>query len=291
MSGERTIGVWLLIRRIEPVEVPVGVENFVDETALLELATEAVAASAAEVMELFTDPAGLLVSAKESPADVVTEADVIGERIVTEVILGARPDDSFIGEEGTRIAGSSSVTWVLDPVDSTANFARGIPIWSISLAAVVDGDIRIAVVAYPPAGEVYSANSSTGILLNGSPIGPRPMRSLEASMFGIGWGPNAAPGRHGVVADGLIPRVGKVRSPGSPALGLSWAAIGRFDAVYYEMDFNEWDIRAGAFLCEQGGLRVGEFQPTDPHVSPRLLAAPDHLWDYFAAVVFDQGSL
>lgn len=257
----------------------------IDDDEILSLGTHAVAAATTTVLAMFERPDSLDVRVKSTAADLVSRADMEGERIVREVILGSRPDDSFVGEEGTKVEGSSPLTWVLDPVDSTANFVRGIPIWSISLAAMTGGVVVAGIVAFPPGSETYSAHRSTPVMLNGRPVDSPPPRPLSASMLAIGWGPKSVGRRHGLVADRLIPLFGKVRSPGSPALGLSWTAIGRFDAAFYEMDFSDWDVRAGAFLCQRAGLRVEEHPPAVPGASRRLLAAPHEHWSRLSQIL------
>lgn len=229
----------------------------------------------------------LRITTKGSPADVVTDADLASERVVREVLLTERPSDGMLGEEGTSVEGTSGISWVLDPIDSTANFARGVPIWSISLAAIGANDVLAGIVAFPPGNEVISGTSRSGVLLNGSrvPLGPPPQ--LSGSMVAIGWGPRSSGRRQGRVAESLIHRVGKVRSPGSPALGLAWTALGRFDAAYYEMDFNDWDVAAGVFLCECAGLTVQRRDADADDSSHRLLASRAELADSLASFVFE----
>ncbi|MBS1838758.1 MAG: hypothetical protein JST64_13780, partial [Actinobacteria bacterium] len=127
----------------------------------------------------------------------------------------------------------------------------------------------------------------SGVLLNGSRayLGPAP--SLSAAMVAVGWGPRSSGRRQGHVAESLIHRVGKVRSPGSPALGLAWTALGRFDAAYYEMDFNDWDVAAGTFLCECAGLTVRREPADAADSSHRLLAARPELAGTLAGFVFE----
>jgi fructose-1,6-bisphosphatase/inositol monophosphatase family enzyme len=242
--------------------------------------------AAAEVLRERFGASDLRVTTKGSLADVVTDADLASERVVREVLLAERPSDGMLAEEGTSIEGTSGVSWVLDPIDSTANFARGIPIWSISLAAMDERGVFAGVVAFPPGNEVISGTSASGVLLNGSRVPPGPPPPLPGSMVAIGWGPRSSGRRQGRVAESLIHRVGKVRSPGSPALGLAWTALGRFDAAYYEMDFNDWDVAAGAFLCECAGLTVRREEADAEDSSHRLLAARSELVESLAPLVF-----
>jgi myo-inositol-1(or 4)-monophosphatase len=229
----------------------------------------------------------LRVDTKASTADVVTDADLASEEVVRRIVFRERPNDGFIGEEEAATSGTSRVTWLLDPIDSTANYARGIPIWSISLAVRDDVGVMAGIVAYPPGTEVVSGTRATGVMLDGRPVSRRQPVALEAAMVAIGWGSRSSGRRQEVVAGSLIPRVGKVRSPGSPALGLSWTALGRFDAAYYEMEFGEWDVSAGAFLCECAGLVVRREGPDGADASPRILAAPRDLVDDLSRFVFE----
>ncbi len=180
---------------------------------------------AADVLRDRFGASDLRISTKGSPADVVTDADLASERVRCATVPPSnRPADGMLAEEGTSIEGTSGVSWVLDPIDSTANFARGIPIWSISLAAMDARGVLAGVVAFPPGGEVISATADSGVLLNGSRTSLGPPPSLSAAMVAVGWGPRSSGRRQGHVAGSLIHRVGKVRSPGSPALGLAWTA-------------------------------------------------------------------
>lgn len=243
--------------------------------------------AAADLLRSRFGASDLTVSTKGSPADVVTDADLASERIVREIVLAERPADGMLAEEGTSIEGTSGVSWVLDPIDSTANFARGIPIWSVSLAAMGASSVLAGVVAFPPGGEVVSGTAVSGVLLNEVAVSIGPPPALSGSMVAVGWGPRSSGRRQGRVAASLIHRVGKVRSPGSPALGLAWTALGRFDAAYYEMDFNEWDVAAGAFLCECAGLTVLREPADASDSSHRLLAARPELIDAIAELVFE----
>lgn len=254
--------------------------------ALRVLGVRAVGAATLVLRDRF-GASDLRITTKGSPADVVTDADLASEQTVREAILADRPGDGMLAEEGTAIDGTSGVSWVLDPIDSTANFARGIPIWSISLAAMNAGEVVAGVVAFPPGGEVISGTAMSGVLLNGSRVLQGAPPRLSASMVAVGWGPRSAGRRQARVAGSVIHRVGKVRSPGSPALGLAWTALGRFDAAYYEMDFNDWDVAAGAFLCECAGLVVRR-EPADAcDSSPRLLVTRPELIESLAPLVFE----
>ncbi len=117
-----------------------------DLDGLLAVAQQAVERAAAVLLGLFRSP-DLVIVSKCAATDIVTDADVAAESACREAVLGARPTDGFLGEEEGESHGRSSVRWILDPLDSTASFLRGIPNWSIGLAAVDAKGSAVAVVA------------------------------------------------------------------------------------------------------------------------------------------------
>ena len=115
--------------------------------------------------------AGAEVAAtKSSPTDVVTAVDIASEELIRARLLGARPDDGFLGEEGDDIASSSGVVWIADPIDGTVNFLYGIPQFAVSIAAEVDGEVVAGVVHNPTSGETFTAARGDGACLDGEPI-------------------------------------------------------------------------------------------------------------------------
>ncbi len=248
---------------------------------LLDLAIEAVKAGEGVVARLFRSEE-LNVRVKTTGADLVTNADVAAENAIRNVILAARPEDAVVGEELGEFGGAGDVKWFLDPIDSTANFARGIPIWSISLAAVSNDGPLAAIVSHPVADERFTCSRDT--LPESDFSGGA--RSLESAMVVVGWGNSSDGERESSVARELSSSVGKIRSPGSPALGLAWTAAGRFDAAFYEMGFGEWDIAAGRFLCERAGLMSRLDPPSDDAEFPRLLVAREAIFANLEQMLF-----
>src|SRR3712207_8159358 len=91
---------------------------------------------------------------------MVTEVDRACEELVTGRLLGARPDDGLLGEEGGERTGTSGVRWVVDPIDGTTNFVYGLPAYAVSIAAEVDGEAVAGVVLNAATGELFSATRS-----------------------------------------------------------------------------------------------------------------------------------
>src|SRR5580704_9974471 len=88
-------------------------------------------------------------STKSPPTDSVTEMDRAAEQLILGTILAARPDDGLMGEEGASKASQSGISWLIDPIDGTTNYLRGIPNFSVSIAAVTEDETVVGVVCDP----------------------------------------------------------------------------------------------------------------------------------------------
>jgi myo-inositol-1(or 4)-monophosphatase len=125
-----------------------------DPTQLRDLALEAARAAADLIRERRTN--GVRVTdTKTSDVDVVTETDRESEALIRRLVLERRPDDAFLGEESGSAAGSTGVRWVVDPIDGTVNFLYGLPEYSVSIAAEVDGEVVAGVVVNAATGVEY----------------------------------------------------------------------------------------------------------------------------------------
>lgn len=209
---------------------------------------------------------------KRGPHDVVTETDERVERLVAAELLAAFPDDGLLGEEATSDrASSSGVTWTVDPVDGTWNFASGIPHWCVVVGcADADGPLAGAI-CDAVRGELWSAvRGGGGLRLNGAPAPPRPVREVADSTWAAALGRAFREPRW----QGLFGRIGPMRLMGSLALDLAWTAAGRLDAFAYTCDRRPWDVWAGEVMALEQGLDVREEEDT------RLLAVmPPGWWD------------
>jgi myo-inositol-1(or 4)-monophosphatase len=216
----------------------------------------------------------LRISAKSTPTDLVSEADVATERLIRARLEAARPDDAILGEEGDDRPGTSGLRWVVDPLDGTVNFLFGIPQWCVSIA-VEDGDGTLAGVVFDPMrGETWAATRDGAATLDGAPLRPAARGGLATALVATGFGYDAAvrESQARVVAR-LLPLVRDVRRLGAAALDLAWAAAGRYDA-YYERGVQHWDVAAGALICTRAGLAVHELPPAPPADAGMLVAAP-----------------
>jgi myo-inositol-1(or 4)-monophosphatase len=211
-----------------------------------ELAERLVRAAGSVALEL----RGGLVATKGLATDVVTEADVRAEAAMAELLRAERPGDGVRGEEGAAVAGDGGREWLLDPVDGTLNYARGLPAWC-SAACLVDGSGALAcAVLDPVAGELFSAARGEAAP---APAAPALGDAVVATFVDVRR-------RDDAVAAGIervLRRVGSMRSAGSGTLELAWVAEGRLDG-WVQADVEPWDWHPGALLVAAAGGAVRE---------------------------------
>jgi len=225
------------------------------------------------------------VRAKSTPTDLVSEADISSERAIRELLARRRPRDGFVGEEqGGGEAGDSGLQWVVDPLDGTVNYLFGIPQWCVSVAVRDRGRTLAGAVYDPNRDELFTATCESAPMLARGESAERLDRSdassegveLSKAMLatGLAYDARVRAAQARVLAR-AAPRVRDIRRFGSAALDLAWTAAGRFDA-YFERSVKQWDIAAGALLCERAGLSVLEL-PVHPDLPWGILAAPPAL--------------
>ncbi|MDO7869470.1 inositol monophosphatase family protein [Nocardioides jiangxiensis] len=205
-----------------------------------------------------------VTATKSSAVDVVTDTDRASEALIRERILAARPDDSFLGEEGGRSTdGSSGIRWVVDPIDGTVNFLYGIPHYAVSIAAErLDSDgsgraeVIVGVVLDVASGTEYAARAGGGATRDGRPIGVRPEVPLAERLVltGFSYSAEVRAVQAAAVAR-MLPRVRDIRRLGSCALDLCRVAEGGADA-YVEEGVQVWDHAAAGLVAREAGARV-----------------------------------
>jgi myo-inositol-1(or 4)-monophosphatase len=231
--------------------------------ALLAIAVDAARSAGALLLERVSRGAERSIASKSTPTDLVSEAGLASEHAIRELLGARRPGDGFVGEESDHAEGTSGLSWVVDPLDGTINFLFGIPQWCVSVA-VRDADGTIAGAVYDPnRDELFSATrdgratlaAAGGELeLAGSARDDDLSKAMLATGFAYDADVRAAQAR---VLARVLPRVRDVRRFGSAALDLTWTAAGRYDG-YFERTVKQWDIAAGALICERAGLCVLE---------------------------------
>lgn len=204
-----------------------------------------------------------IAASKSTLTDIVTRADREAESLIRDALAAARPRDGFLGEETGAEAGSSGLTWVVDPIDGTVNYFYGIPAYAVSVA-VVEGEPDPAswttlagAVVNPELGETFTAAAGGGARLNGVTLKVNEGVDLPLALVGTGFGYDAqVRSRQAAFVAELIGRVRDVRRIGAASLDLCGVAAGRLDA-YFERGLNPWDHAAGALVAREAGARVG----------------------------------
>lgn len=188
--------------------------------------------------------------------DFVTNADGASERLIIDFLHEHFPDEHVFGEEGGSDGMGNSGRWIIDPIDGTTNFVRGIPNYTISIAWELEPfNPLVGVVYNPRQGELFSAGRGLGAWCNDRALRVSeiadPVKALLVCV---------PPHRHHEISEEyfavmqeLLLHTSDLRSFGSAALELSYIAAGRLDG-YYERFLGYYDIAGGmAILLEAGG--------------------------------------
>lgn len=198
-----------------------------------------------------------LVIAEKADRTLVTQADTAIERMVREQIAAAFPDDHVLGEEEGGEHGRDGRVWIVDPVDATANFARGVPIWATLIALHIDGEGVLGVAAAPALGERYAAVRGEGATMNGVPIRVSEIAQVAEAHVLHGGLNHLLDGRWREATLGLI--LDPWRSRG---LGDFWShmLVARGAAeVMVEPELAIWDWAALQVIVEEAGGRITTF--------------------------------
>lgn len=203
-------------------------------------------------LDMFRKPQDIAIKGR---GNIVTEADLAVEDHVARILAREFPDHALFSEEshpaGTDVA--EGWTWVLDPLDGTRNYASGIPFFCVNLALCYIGEPVLAVTYDPNHNEMFHALKGQGARLNGQPVRTSEKAALQASVLGIDMGyDDVRAGYMLELARALWPGMQSVRIPGSAALGMAYAACGRYDLFVHNNVF-PWDIAAGILLVREAG--------------------------------------
>lgn len=196
------------------------------------------------------------VRRKSSPTDVVTQTDLRAEDLVARLLREVTPAAGVVAEERGTSGDAARLQWVIDPLDGTINFIYGVPLFAVSIAAAVDGEVVAGAVVDVLRDELFSARAGAGARRNGDPIAVSACAALPDALVATGFSYQASVrALQGEVAQRLLSRARDVRCFGSAALELCWVACGRLDG-YYQRDTEIWDRAAGALIAEEAGARV-----------------------------------
>jgi myo-inositol-1(or 4)-monophosphatase len=228
-----------------------------DAAALADLALD-IAREAGALARRRRSEGVAIAATKSALADIVTEADREVEALIRARLDAERPDDGFLGEETGAERGASGITWVVDPIDGTVNYAYGIPHYGVSIAAV-EGEPEpaewsaLAGVVYAPAtDEAFTAMRGAGAHLGSRRLAVSEVGSAGALLAtGFGYDPATHAGDLARLGR-VMPVARDIRRAGAASLDLAYVASGRLDG-YFERGLQPWDHAAGALLVEEAG--------------------------------------
>jgi myo-inositol-1(or 4)-monophosphatase len=207
------------------------------------------------------------ISSKSQIHDLVTEYDHKSEAIIIETIRSSFPDHQILTEESGHHASDGDITWIIDPLDGTVNFAHGIPFFCVSIAAIQGTDILCGVIYSPMTEEMFIAEKDKGATINGKPCKVTQQTSLPSAFLVTGF-PYSVKENPLHCIDHFAHIVGMgipIRRLGSAALDLAYVAVGRFDG-FWEVALQPWDMAAGALLVKEAGGIVIDYSGNDLNV-------------------------
>ncbi|MEI8094887.1 MAG: inositol monophosphatase family protein [Spirochaetales bacterium] len=218
------------------------------------------AAAAAREVQLRGLREGTKVRNKGRTNDLVTEADEESERVIASTVLDAFPGHNFLGEESGNAGRNSEWLWVVDPIDGTTNYSRGIPYFSCSIAVYHHGAPVFGLVSNPVVDETFWAVEGQGAFLNDSPIRASQVATFPEALLVTGFyydrGKNIDLTLNAISSfydQGIM----GIRRFGSAALDLCYLAAGRIDG-YFEIGLNAWDFAAGEYIARTAGALTSD---------------------------------
>lgn len=224
------------------------------------LATARLAADAAAAVHLeWVGHIDVDRASSKAPGDFVSQADLDAQEAAVAVILERHPGHAVLAEEDDAALDprAQGPTWIVDPLDGTANFLHGHPAHAASVAVAVDGTLQAGAVACAATGERWWAARGGGAWKGGRRIRVSDAHTLSGSLIGTGFPfkvPNRIPEYLAQLGE-LLRRGAGVRRGGSAALDLCYLAEGRFDG-FWELFLNPWDFAAGALVALEAGSVV-----------------------------------
>lgn len=206
--------------------------------------------------------------------DFVTQIDKDAEQAIIHKIKQSYPEHAFIGEESGNTGENAEFTWIIDPIDGTTNFIKGIPHFCISIALIHKGKIDQGLVFDPVRSELFTASRGAGAQLNGYRIRASKPKELSGTILATGFPfrDKSTFDTYNTAFSNIFKTSGDVRRSGSAALDLAYVASGRYDG-YYERGIKPWDIAAGELLVRESGGLVTDFKGNnDPLYKGEIVA-------------------
>ena len=237
---------------------------------LLEAAVAAARAGGAVLVEGLHRPKQ--VQLKSERASIVTWADVTAQAAILAVIAERFPDHAVLAEEGHADHSTNPVTWLVDPLDGTSNYAHGVPFACTSVAVRDAEGLAAGAIFDPFREELFTAARGGGAWLGGERLAVSSVDAPAAALVctGIQSDDPEAIATFGRRIVALSRECRGVRCVGSPALCLAYVAAGRIDAFVERDATFAWDVGAGALLIAEAGGRIEDLDGGPVNLGPGL---------------------
>lgn len=237
-------------------------------------------------LEKYAQRADLKVSSKLNAVDLLTEADEYLQELITARILDEFPNDTVIGEELGRDTFPEDIAtrraWVLDPIDGTQNFVRGLyATFGISIGFVDSGEVIAGGVHLPTLNEQFLAAKGAGATRNGKAIHVSDKATLDIARIEIDYGNPVHRDDIMFAFENIVRQAGEIRSHCAAVVGLCSVACGEMDA-YFHTHLKPWDFAGAKIIVEEAGGTVNQTNGNDVDVldvGTSLFATNGHLYD------------
>lgn len=207
--------------------------------------------------------------------NVVTETDFAVETAVRDILHAEYPDHALLSEETAADTRSDGWMWVVDPVDGTKNFSRGIPHFCFTIALCRAAEPVVALTLHPLLNEEYAAVLGAGFTVNGTRTTVTACQTVQDAVVSVDLGYDETAGADQLdLARGLFPGLQSLRISGSAALGTAYLAAGKWD-LFVHADLQPWDVAAGLLLVREAGGIVSNHLGAPAAIYDRgIVAAP-----------------
>ena len=229
----------------------------------------------------------------KGPQDFVSHADRDVETLARREIAAAYPGDAFLGEETAALfAGPLDRCWIVDPIDGTHNFLRGVPYWNVAIAYVEQGRARIGIVFDPVHDELYRAQLGDGAWCDhaggSSRLQVASTSELPGAFVALGHHDRAPSERHLAIRRRMMELAMSMRNFGSGALQLAHVAAGRLDG-FIELELSVWDATGALLIVEEAGGRAAPFMPSPITAKTVCVAGTPGIFSDLMKLVGDDG--
>lgn len=210
--------------------------------------------------------------------NLVTNFDRRSQEVIFSHLSSRFPDHDFLAEEDLCEQRGSEFRWIIDPIDGTTNYAHNFPIFCVSIALEWKSNVVCGVIYDPMRGEMFSAISGKGSVMNGHRIQISATGDLDKSLLATGFPYDIRESEVNNIDHfvNFATRAQAIRRCGSAALDLCYVACGRFDG-FWELKLSPWDVAAGVLIVEESGGRVSDFQGETASIYGKDLLASNGL--------------